>query len=1140
MNTTSPHNVTEGTDPQPPRKRRPLWLRIAKWLGIGIGAIAVLLIAAISIAVWYLTPQKLTPMVNRAASEYLLADVAAKRVELTFWHTFPRLEVTVDSLAIVSRGLRDVPDSIRATLPADADTLLTLHRFSGGINVGELALGNIALYDVTFDRPRLNLMVASDSINNFSIIPPSDTTATDGTTVIPPLSINRFAITGDFPTRFCAPSDSIDFTVTLRDSEMRGHEAPLYRLSISGDAGGNIHPVLLSTLPFGIDGKVKWSQTNPEEIGMENMKVTLGKLEAQFNAGLNFENEPLLHTLTLDIDRMRLTDLLEIIPENYKKGFEGLDTDLSMKLGLRLDKHYRPLTDSIPSVSVDVKAEAGSLRMGQLYLTQLSLDGSAVIAGDSLDASTIDIRRFKASGRSVDVDLSATVARPLSNPQLKGSFEGNVNLGSLPASLMDRLPAKITGTLRGETDFNFSVADLTPKRFHRVILNGMLALTDFNLSTADSAVTAYTAHTVFRLGSSSRIKYQGVRIDSLLTASLTVDTARISAYGAVAAGRDMKIGFATRNVASTLDTSSVTPLGVNISAGHLTVTDDSTSTRLLLRDAAVKGSIQRFESNDKAPLIKALVDARTALYADRYNRALLADGHADLTLHPRVRRAGNRPRRVNASRTDSSAAASETGARLQVSDSTASLLRRWTASGNLKARAVRGFTPAFPLRTRVDSMNLDFNTDSVILHPTDVTAGKSSLRIDGTIRNIRGALAGRRRRPLDINLNASSRHLDVNELTEAALRGAAFMAKVEEGTAGSVTLTDDAASLQKSIESQTSEDDRGAFVIPGNLTANVRLRADEVVYSDVILHRMAGNLSVYDGALRLDRLSARSPIGNVNFSALLSAPDAADLSFAAGMNVRRMDLNHVIRMVPNLDSIMPMLKDLEGIVNADMALTTRLDSAMNLQLNTLEMALKLSGDSLVLLDSETFATLSKWLMFKNKKRNMIDHMDVEMAVKDSRLNLYPFIFDMDRYKFGVRGGNDMGLNLDYHISVLKSPLPFKFGINIKGTPDDMKIRVGKARINEKTVASSTSISDTVRVNLVKEIGNMFRRGARRGRPRLGLTAPIPSSDQTLPETSDTISHADSVMLIKEGVLNRPAGFVMPGEEAPQTQARKKK
>ncbi len=1139
MNTTSPHNVTEGTESQPARKHRPLWLRIIKWLGIGIAAIAVLVIAVISIAVWYLTPQKLTPMVNRAASEYLLADVDAKRVELTFWHTFPRLEVTVDSLAIVSRSLREIPDSIRVTLPADADTLLTVNRFSGGINVGELTLGNIALYDVIIDRPRLNLVVASDSIDNFSIIPPSDTTSTGGSTVIPPLSINRFAITGNFPTRFCAPSDSIDFTLMIRDSQMLGHEAPLYRLSISGDAGGNIHPVLLSTLPFGLDGKVKWSQANPSEIGLENMKVTLGKLQAGFNAGFNFENDPLIHTLTVDIDRMRLADLLEIIPDNYKKGFEGLDTDLSMKLGLRLDKHYRPLTDSIPSVSIDVKADAERLRMGQLYLTRLSLDGSAVIAGDSLDASTIDIRRLKASGRSVDVDLSTTVARPLSNPRLKGRFEGNVNLGSLPASLMDKLPARMTGMLRGETDFNFAVADLTPKRFHRVILNGMLALTDFNLSTPDSTVTAYTARTVFRLGSSSRIKYQGVKIDSLLTASLTVDTARISGYGAMAAGRDMKIGFATRNVASTLDTSSVTPLGVTISAALLTATDDSTSTRMLLRDTAVKGAIQRFQSNDKAPLIKALVNARTALYADRYNRALLADGHADLTLHPRVRRAANRPRRSTAARADSSAAVSVSANRLHVNDTTASLLRRWTASGNMKARTVRIFTPAFPLRTRVDSMNLDFNTDSVILHPTDLTAGKSSLRIYGTIRNIRGALTGRRR-PLDINLNASSRHLDVNELTDAALRGAAFITKVEDGTAGRVALTDDAASLQKSIESQTAEDDRGAFVIPGNITANVRLLADEVVYSDVILNRLTGNLSVYDGALRLDRLAARSPIGNVNFSALLSAPDASDLSFAAGMNVRRMDLNHVMRMIPNLDSIMPMLKDLEGIVNADMALTTSLDSAMNLRLNTLEMALKLSGDSLVLLDSETFATLSKWLMFKNKKRNMIDHMDVEMTVKDSRLNLYPFIFDMDRYKFGVRGGNDMGLNLDYHVSVLKSPLPFKFGINIKGTPDDMKIRVGKARINEKTVASSTSISDTVRVNLVKEIGNMFRRGARRGRAQLRLTNPVSAAGPAHPESSDTISHADSVMLIKEGVLSRPAGFVMPGEEADQPQAKKKK
>jgi hypothetical protein len=36
------------------------------------------------------------------------------------------------------------------------------------------------------------------------------------------------------------------------------------------------------------------------------------------------------------------------------------------------------------------------------------------------------------------------------------------------------------------------------------------------------------------------------------------------------------------------------------------------------------------------------------------------------------------------------------------------------------------------------------------------------------------------------------------------------------------------------------------------------------------------------------------------------------------------------------------------------------------------------------------------------------------------------------------------MDFDYHITVLKSPVPFKFGLNLKGNPDHMKIRLAKA------------------------------------------------------------------------------------------------
>jgi hypothetical protein len=44
----------------------------------------------------------------------------------------------------------------------------------------------------------------------------------------------------------------------------------------------------------------------------------------------------------------------------------------------------------------------------------------------------------------------------------------------------------------------------------------------------------------------------------------------------------------------------------------------------------------------------------------------------------------------------------------------------------------------------------------------------------------------------------------------------------------------------------------------------------------------------------------------------------------------------------------------------------------------------------------------------------------------------------------VGGTQYLNMDFDYHITVLKSPIPFKFGLNLKGNPDRMKIRLAKA------------------------------------------------------------------------------------------------
>ena len=208
---------------------------------------------------------------------------------------------------------------------------------------------------------------------------------------------------------------------------------------------------------------------------------------------------------------------------------------------------------------------------------------------------------------------------------------------------------------------------------------------------------------------------------------------------------------------------------------------------------------------------------------------------------------------------------------------------------------------------------------------------------------------------------------------------------------------------------------------------------------------------------------------------------------------------------------------------------------MDINIPTLRAALKIEGDSLVLMAPATFKTVSKWLLFRNKNRNMIDHMAVEAVIENSAIEVYPFMFNIDRYQLGVMGHNDLAMNMDYHVSVLKSPVPFKFGINLRGTPEKMKVRLGGAKVKPGMVGQRQEIADNTRINLVQQIDNVFRRGiskARLGRLSFSPSAsPLPTPSQLL-EEDDRLSYADSLGMIRAGMIDNPDTLRFPPHDLP--------
>ena len=158
---------------------------------------------------------------------------------------------------------------------------------------------------------------------------------------------------------------------------------------------------------------------------------------------------------------------------------------------------------------------------------------------------------------------------------------------------------------------------------------------------------------------------------------------------------------------------------------------------------------------------------------------------------------------------------------------------------------------------------------------------------------------------------------------------------------------------------------------------------------------------------------------------------------------------------------------------------------MNIKIPTLRSAIYIKGDSLVLLDGETFTEISKTLMFKNKKRNMIDSISVDLAIKDNKIEVFPFLVEMDRYKVAVGGTHNLDMTFNYHLSVLKSPVPFKLGIYITVNLDDFKYKITKCKYKDIFKPAKQAELDSTRKNIRKDIRDAVRKQIEEAAPELG-------------------------------------------------------
>ncbi|MBD5225296.1 MAG: AsmA-like C-terminal region-containing protein [Bacteroidales bacterium] len=1131
-------------------------MRILKFFGWTLCAVVVFLGIMLVCVVQLLESKDLSPLVEEVANDYIDGHLTMGRLKVGFHPRFPILGVEIEDLSITSHAFDSLTSAERGVLPDYADSLLSLNYMAGSLNLKSLILDNeLNLRNVVLRGLSVNLVIAHNGKANYEVVNIPSDTLKHTSRKIPAFRINRFALEQPREMRFYNAADSTSASVMLlTDASVDGDKQPTYRLKISGNITSRKATLItnLDRIDFGLNGKIYWNPAEPGLVAMEEMELQGAFIRAIVTGEIDLTSSPVVRKAIVELPAVAVTDLIALLPDSIRRRHQLYEpdfaTDARIKGKFELTKPMNLVTDTIPAAKIELSIPSAALRYGDARFNELAMDVNMNTMVDSPDSAVIEVSRCILNGEATRLRASAVFSTLSSDPTFDIDLHGQVDLTGLPPIIREKIQGYLAGGITTDLRTKGSASMLSRRHFHRIIADGHVTARDIYFLSADidKMVEVNNAKIDFSSG-------VPVGIEPVFKAELSADTASILLGGVDITVGSLTLGAGMKNDESQTDSAAILPVAGDLEVERLNIISitDSAGARISRLSGNIKfgmGNRGHFLPEISADLHPGHVSAgsladriileNTEIHASlqklpqpsgkgdrgrRYEprhrayRYISPDSVLKLAYEKRHHKPGEkRKRRVYSTL---SADNNET-LEWDLAKGFNRFLTGWKLKGTLNTDEARLLTPRFPLHNSFSHIGLRFNNDTVDISDISLMAGRSDIRLSGLVTNVRGALTSKIDNTLKINLSSVSDTIDVNELSATAFVGAAYAQHRRHGKIH-ITGTGNDVALQARIDTlaKAGTASIAPILIPVNINANLHLAADRVLYGDLVMQKMGGDLLVYDGAVNLHNVKASSDAGNLTVSALYSAPGPEDMYFGFGMMLDDFNIGKFMEIVPAVDSIIPLIHDFSGIIGAEVAATCRLDSCMNFLLPTLDAAIRISGENLAFIDPRKYRLLAKWLGFKNKTDNTIRHLNVDMTVADGLMRVYPFTFNIDRYRLGVYGSNDIAMNFDYHISVLKSPLPFKFGITISGHPKKYKVRFGGAKFNEATAVESVDIVNEARINLIDQIEKVFRRGVQNSRfARLQLPD-NQVEDFGVPDPG--LNEVDSLQLVREGIIDAP-------------------
>lgn len=1064
-----------------------------------VGIFFILPLIGVGILKWaVLPPEKLTPLVVEKTNEFIEAHLECERVELTYFETYPYLGVKLTNGRLISHLAED-SIGYQEDLMIPSDSLLSFKKaivvfnptdylFSGKVTIPRVIMDSIRFYGYVNEEGKANWEIYQsemDSVDESSSSP------------LPKIDLQQVHITNghfvyddrqqDLYTAIDGFFLHIDGLLTQRGNKLdveTGSSSIVFRSPSYS---------LANKLALRFKGRLLLAD-GLRRIGLRDAELLVNNLPFTADGFMvpATEDNPSRIDMTFGLKVSDMNDLLHFIPDEYFK-----DRDKTLAEGrIILEGDIRgELGDSIvPTVNLCCKIEDGSYHVKGIEqgIDTLRMDVDLHLNGAYPDSSYVSLEELTLIGLNTSLTMSGEVRDIWRNPAIRAEMKGQVDFTRLAKEFLNPDTLLLEGTMMADLSTVFKVDDIVNSRFAKVKSSGNLTVDRFKAFSKPLGVDMYIAGANLFVGSTeNESKYLNAK--GLLSANLSVDTLNIKYKDEISTNiGGLKM---VANTTPVIDTTAVIPMTAGLEFDHLR-TKLPDSTWMVAGKTVLKGGIKASSTDKRIPMAGAtisvdtlkyiLIPLRTGMVLTESQFSLEALPYRQAIRQQRERRiaAGDTLRR----RTQTTRRANRQRSQVDSVASSNSVLRQWEARGQVRFKQLRGFSRLFPIPMYIDETSVKFNTNNMTLSGARLHLGKSDFTLSGELSDIRRAML--RGGKLKANFELESDLIDCNQLMLAIGKGLQFSDQLASNSVGafsedSISVLETDHLLANTVDSVATDSISQLFVVPKFLDLTLHTNAKKIDFKDLKLEDVKGEVVIRDQSINLSDLCMSSNIGSGDLTMVYTTKTDQEATMGFELSLDDILVERLISLFPDIDTLVPMLRSFEGMVDCQMTATCKADSTMSVLLPSVNASCYLSGKNMVLLDGETFTEISKTLMFKNKKRNMIDSIAVDLAIHDNKIKVFPFLVEMDRYKVAVGGTHNLDMTFDYHLSVLKSPVPFKLGIDIKGNLDDFKFKIVKCKYKDFLKPAKQAELDSTRRNVREEIRETIRKQIREAAPELG-------------------------------------------------------